>query len=187
MRHTPAPAEGGALGAVRRNREARPIRSGLVIGAGESTRSFVHTFLYSLGYSTTEVSSEKEILAAFGQDAFDRIVVDLLGSAAPGKRLAYASDNHEVLMWDVGLLERNGVLRSHTGYVYDIAFSPDGAILVSPAGAPVSNAPDSTPGPQPHPVTVPPSGFWAGIAKTRHLHRPRQTDTRAANARYGYK
>jgi len=62
----------------------------LVIGAGESTRSFVHTFLYSLGYSTTEVSSEKEFLAAFGQDAFDRIVVDLLGSAAPGKRLAYA-------------------------------------------------------------------------------------------------
>src|SRR5262249_23029299 len=50
-----------------------------------------------------------------------------------GSRLACGSDNHEVLLWDVGLLERNGVLRGHTSYVYDVAFSPDGTKVASAA------------------------------------------------------
>jgi WD40 repeat protein/predicted Ser/Thr protein kinase len=50
-----------------------------------------------------------------------------------GTRLACASYNHQVVVWDVGLLERNGVLRGHRSYVYDVAFSPDGTQVASAA------------------------------------------------------
>jgi WD40 repeat protein len=50
-----------------------------------------------------------------------------------GTRLACASDNHQVLLWDVGLLERTGVLRGHRSFVYDVAFSPDGTQVASAA------------------------------------------------------
>jgi WD40 repeat protein len=38
-----------------------------------------------------------------------------------------------VRLWDLELVERNGVLRGHTSYVYDAAFSPDGRQVASAA------------------------------------------------------
>jgi WD40 repeat protein len=49
-----------------------------------------------------------------------------------GKLLACPSDD-QLLVWDVALFERNGVLRGHTGYVYDVAISPDGTRIASAA------------------------------------------------------
>ena len=48
-----------------------------------------------------------------------------------GARIASASADGTVRLWDVGLAERNGVLRGHTSYVYDVAFGPDGRIAAS--------------------------------------------------------
>ena len=36
-------------------------------------------------------------------------------------------------LWDTALVERSGALRGHEGYVYDVAFSPDGLHIGSAA------------------------------------------------------
>lgn len=44
-----------------------------------------------------------------------------------------ADERGEMFFWEVALLERNGVLRGHTGYIYDVAFRPDGEEVASVA------------------------------------------------------
>ena len=43
-----------------------------------------------------------------------------------GSAVATADENGAVSFWDVDLATRHGLLRGHTSYVYDVAFSPDG-------------------------------------------------------------
>ena len=50
-----------------------------------------------------------------------------------GAWLASASSDHTVRLWDTALVERSGALRGHEGYVYDVAFSPDGLHIGSAA------------------------------------------------------
>src|SRR5262249_52745938 len=38
-----------------------------------------------------------------------------------------------VRLWDLGQVERNGVLRGHSSYVYDVSFSPEGTRILSAA------------------------------------------------------
>jgi len=39
-----------------------------------------------------------------------------------------------VRIWDMSLVERNGILRGHESYVYDVAFSPNGEQVASARG-----------------------------------------------------
>src|SRR5262249_54390009 len=48
-------------------------------------------------------------------------------------RLVSASTDGTVRIWDMDLVERNGILRGHESYVYDVAFSPDGEHVASVA------------------------------------------------------
>ena len=50
-----------------------------------------------------------------------------------GSRIASASADKTIRLWDVGHAARDGVVRGHTGYAYDVAFSPDGASMASAA------------------------------------------------------
>ena len=50
---------------------------------------------------------------------------------AGGARVVSHSLDGTVRVWDVELLERSGVLRGHSNFVYDVAFSPDGRRLAS--------------------------------------------------------
>jgi WD40 repeat protein len=43
------------------------------------------------------------------------------------------SKDGTVRIWDMSLLERNGILKGHTSYVYDVAFGPDGERVASAA------------------------------------------------------
>src|SRR5262249_53816027 len=49
------------------------------------------------------------------------------------KFIASASSDRTVRVWDAEQAERHSVLRGHTGYVYDVAFSPDGKQVASAA------------------------------------------------------
>ncbi len=51
--------------------------------------------------------------------------------SADGRALAGLADDGTATIWDTEILERRGVLRGHTSYVYDVAFSPDGKRLAS--------------------------------------------------------
>ncbi|MEM8885924.1 MAG: serine/threonine-protein kinase [Planctomycetota bacterium] len=53
---------------------------------------------------------------------------------AGGDRLASASDDGTVRLWDLDRGEEVVVLRGHDHYVYDIAWSPDGETLASVSG-----------------------------------------------------
>jgi eukaryotic-like serine/threonine-protein kinase len=48
-----------------------------------------------------------------------------------GKRLASASDDHAVKVWDAGTGKETLALNGHTQWVYSVAFSPDGKRLAS--------------------------------------------------------
>ena len=50
-----------------------------------------------------------------------------------GSSLVSGSADGTVRIWDVNLLERNGILRGHERFVYDVDFSPDGEHVVSTA------------------------------------------------------
>ena len=43
------------------------------------------------------------------------------------------SADGESRVWDMELAERNGILRGHESFVYDVAFSPDGTQAASAA------------------------------------------------------
>ena len=51
--------------------------------------------------------------------------------AAQGSLLVSRSDDGESRVWDMELAERNGILRGHGSFVYDVAFSPDGTRVAS--------------------------------------------------------
>lgn len=53
-----------------------------------------------------------------------------------GKALAVAYDDGTIGLWDLATDERTGTLEGHKGPVWSVAFSPDGATLVSGAGVP---------------------------------------------------
>jgi predicted Ser/Thr protein kinase len=55
-----------------------------------------------------------------------------------GKRLASASWDRTVKVWDVGTGQETLTLRGHPGEVYCVAFSPDGKRLASGGGDPVN-------------------------------------------------
>src|SRR5262249_34418696 len=61
--------------------------------------------------------------------------------------ISYSIDG-TVRIWDLDLLERNGVLRGHTSFVYDVAFSPDGAQVASVAWDSTARLWDATTGRQ---------------------------------------
>ena len=46
--------------------------------------------------------------------------------AAHSSLLVSVASDGEARVWDMKLAERNGILRGHDGFVYDVAFSPDG-------------------------------------------------------------
>ena len=46
-----------------------------------------------------------------------------------GSRLVSGSTDGTVRIWDMNLVERNGILRGHKSYVYDVAFNPNGRNL----------------------------------------------------------
>jgi WD40 repeat protein len=51
-----------------------------------------------------------------------------------GKRLATASSDNTIRVWDAATGELVTVLRGHTGHVLSVAFSPDGTRLASASG-----------------------------------------------------
>ena len=53
--------------------------------------------------------------------------------AAHGSLLVSRSADGESRVWDMELAERNGILRGHESFVYDVAFSPDGTRVASAA------------------------------------------------------
>ena len=48
-----------------------------------------------------------------------------------GKRLASASDDQTVKVWDAATGQETLTLKGHTGFVQGVAFSPDGKRLAS--------------------------------------------------------
>jgi WD40 repeat protein len=78
-------------------------------------------------------TGEPLVVLSLGSEIADRATERGTVFSPDGTRLACPSDTHHVLLWDVGLLERNGVLRGHRSYVYDVAFSPDGTQIASAA------------------------------------------------------
>src|SRR5262249_39406488 len=62
---------------------------------------------------------------------------DFYGSAPAftpdGSRLISGNDDGTVRIWDLNAVERNGILRGHEKYVYDVAFSPDSEQVASAA------------------------------------------------------
>jgi WD40 repeat protein len=66
-----------------------------------------------------------------------------------GRRIASASNDHTVKVWDAATGQEVLTLRGHTGIVYDVAYSPDGRRIASASedqtvkiwdGTPVSTA-----------------------------------------------
>lgn len=51
-----------------------------------------------------------------------------------GKRLATASYDRAIVLWDVATGEKLRILDGHNDAVYDLAFSPDGTVLASASG-----------------------------------------------------
>jgi len=51
--------------------------------------------------------------------------------APDGKRLASASEDHTVRLWDAVAHKELAVLKGHTGTLYTVAFSPDGRTVAS--------------------------------------------------------
>ena len=65
-----------------------------------------------------------------------------------GSRLVSGSADGTVRIWDMSLVERNGILRGHESYVYDVAFSPDGEQVASAAWDGTARLWDATTGRQ---------------------------------------
>src|SRR5207253_6574280 len=65
-----------------------------------------------------------------------------------GSRLVSGSTDGTVRVWDMSLVEHNGVLRGHESYVYDVAFSPDGEQVASAAWDGTARLWDATTGRQ---------------------------------------
>src|SRR5262249_54837443 len=65
-----------------------------------------------------------------------------------GSRLVSGSADGTVRVWDMSLVERNGILRGHESYVYDVAFSPDGGQVASVAWDGTARLWDATTGRQ---------------------------------------
>src|SRR5262249_56949178 len=65
-----------------------------------------------------------------------------------GSRLVSGSDDGMVRIWDPSLAERNGILRGHESFVYDVAFSPDGEQVASLAWDGTARLWDATTGRQ---------------------------------------
>ena len=65
-----------------------------------------------------------------------------------GSRLVSGSRDGTVRIWDMSLVERNGILRGHESFVYDVAFSPDGEQVASSAWDGTARLWDATTGRQ---------------------------------------
>ena len=48
-----------------------------------------------------------------------------------GRRIASASDDRTVKVWDAGTGQETLTLKGHTGFVNGVAFSPDGRRIAS--------------------------------------------------------
>ena len=65
-----------------------------------------------------------------------------------GSRLVSGSTDGTVRIWDMNLVERNGILRGHESFVYDVAFSPNGEQVASAAWDGTARLWDATTGRQ---------------------------------------
>jgi WD40 repeat protein len=63
--------------------------------------------------------------------------VNCLAYSPDGQTLATGSSDRRIKLWDARTDQEKVNLSGHSGFVYSLAFSPDGRILVSVAGSEV--------------------------------------------------
>jgi WD40 repeat protein len=57
--------------------------------------------------------------------------VNSVAYSPDGKRIASASYDHTVRLWNTSTYEQVLILKGHSGYVYNALFSPDGRRIAS--------------------------------------------------------
>src|SRR5262249_33767686 len=114
----------------------REARQEIQRGQGEQARLILHTCNPNLSLWEHEyllrlsIAPNQEPRALGGHGG----VVRSLAFSPDGKRLASASDDMTVRVWNMRTGQETRSLKGHTKAVNDVAFSPDGKLLVSGGG-----------------------------------------------------